>query len=70
MLKHLAAGIASGLGLLGSGLGMAWMAGRGLEAIGRNPLAKSKVQVNMYIGMVLGLVAAGLSIFAAFIITK
>ena len=70
VLKHLAAGIASGLGLLGAGLGMAWMAGRGLEAIGRNPLAKSKVQVNMYIGMVLGLVAAGLSIFAAFIITK
>ncbi|PIX99460.1 hypothetical protein COZ22_02430 [bacterium (Candidatus Howlettbacteria) CG_4_10_14_3_um_filter_37_10] len=70
VLKNLAAGIASGLGLLGSGLGMAWTTGRGLEAIGRNPLAKSKVQVNMYIGLALGLLAAGFSIFAAFLITK
>lgn len=69
-LKYFAAGIASGLGLLGAGLGMAWMAGRGLEAIGRNPLARSKVQVNMYIALFLGLVAAVLSVVAAYLIAK
>lgn len=69
-IKYIAAAIAAGLGLLGSGLGIAWMAGRGLEAIGRNPLAKSKVQVNMYIAMFIGLIAAILSVVAAFLILK
>ncbi len=69
-VKYISAGIASGLGILGSALGMAWMAGRGLEAIGRNPLAKSKIQTNMYIAMFLGLIAAVLSVVAAFLITK
>lgn len=69
-LKFFAAAIAAGLGLLGSGLGMAWMAGRGLEAIGRNPLARSKVQVNMYIALFLGLLAAVLSVVAAYLISK
>lgn len=68
--KYFGAGIAAGLGLLGAGLGMAWMAGRGLEAIGRNPLAKSKVQVNMYIALFLGLLAAAMSIVAAFLIAR
>jgi len=70
VLRYLAVGIASGLGLLGSGLGMAWIAGRGLEAIGRNPLAKSKIQVNMYIGLFIGLLAAVMSIAVVFFITK
>lgn len=69
-IKYISAGIAAGLGVLGSALGMAWMAGRGLEAIGRNPLAKSKVQMNMYIAMFLGLLAAILSVVAAFLITR
>lgn len=69
-MKYFAAAIAAGLGLLGAGLGMAWMAGRGLEAIGRNPLARSKVQVNMYIALFLGLVSAVLSVVVAYLITK
>lgn len=68
-VKFISAGVASGLGLLGATLGMAWMAGRGLEAIGRNPLAKSKIQINMYIAMFLGLLTAVLSVVAAFFIT-
>ncbi|OQA02671.1 MAG: F0F1 ATP synthase subunit C [bacterium ADurb.Bin400] len=68
--KFLAAGIASGLGLLGSALGIAWISGRGMEAIGRNPLARSRVVVNMYIGIFIGIVAAVLSIFVAFLITR
>lgn len=67
--KYISAGLAAGLGVLGSGLGMAWMAGRGLEAIGRNPLAKTRVQTNMYIAMFLGLLAAALSVVAAYLIT-
>lgn len=69
-MKYFAAAIAAGLGLLGAGLGMAWMAGRGLEAIGRNPLARSKVQVNMYIALFLGLISAVLSVVVAYLITK
>ncbi len=69
-LKYFAAALASGLGLLGAGLGMAWMAGRGLEAIGRNPLARSKVQVNMYIALVLAFLASAFSVVAAWIIVK
>ncbi len=69
-MKYFAAAIAAGLGLLGAGLGMAWMAGRGLEAIGRNPLARSKVQVNMYIALFLGLISAVLSVVAAYLITR
>jgi F0F1-type ATP synthase membrane subunit c/vacuolar-type H+-ATPase subunit K len=69
-LKYISAAISSGLGLLGSALGMAWMTGRGLEAIGRNPLARSKIQINMYIALFIGLVAAALSIVAAFLIIK
>lgn len=69
-LKYISAGIASGLGVLGSALAMAWIAGRGLQAIGRNPLAKGKVTINMYIGLIVGLAMAVLSIVAAFLIVK
>ncbi len=69
-LKYFAAALASGLGLLGAGLGMAWMAGRGLEAIGRNPLARSKVQVNMYIALILAFITSAFSVVAAWIIVK
>ncbi len=69
-IKFLGAGFAAGFGILGSALGMAWMAGRGLEAIGRNPMAKSKVMVNMYLGLILGLITGVLSLAAAFIIAR
>lgn len=69
-LKYISAGIAAGLGVLGSALGMAWIAGRGLQAIGRNPLAKGKVTINMYIGLIIGLAMAVLSIAAAFLIVR
>ncbi len=68
--KYLAAGLASGLGLLGSGLGIAWIVGRGMEAIGRNPLAKTKIQVNMYIGIIIGIIAVACSLVATFLIMK
>lgn len=46
-IKSLAAGLAIGLGTIGSGIGMGILAGKALEAIGRNPEAAPKIQSNM-----------------------
>lgn len=67
-LKNMAAGIAAGFGLLGSAIGIGIMSGRGLEAIGRNPMAKGKVQLNMYIGLIISAAVALLALFAALMI--
>ncbi|MEI6498706.1 MAG: hypothetical protein WCO23_01960 [bacterium] len=68
--KYTAAGLSAGLGLLSAGLGIAWMIGRGMEAIGRNPLAKSKIQVTMYIGIIIGIIVLAGSVAATFLIMK
>ena len=65
LLRSLAAGISSGFGLLGAAVGIGILASKGLEAIGRNPFAKGKVQMHMYISMFVGLIVAFLSIVAA-----
>lgn len=69
-VKYIGAGLAAGLGLLGSILGIAWMSGRGLEAISRNPMARSKIQVNMYISIFVGVLIAAFSVVATFLIAK
>jgi F0F1-type ATP synthase membrane subunit c/vacuolar-type H+-ATPase subunit K len=68
LLRNIAAGLASGMGLLGSAIGIGIIVSRGLEAIGRNPMAKGKVQANMYISIVVSLVIAALAVGAAVII--
>lgn len=68
LIRTLAAGLAAGAGLFGAAVGIGIMSGRGLEAIGRNPMAKGKVQMNMYIGIAVSLVVASLAIVAAVII--
>lgn len=68
LIRSLAAGIAAGAGLFGAAIGVGVLAGRGLEAIGRNPMAKGKVQMNMYISIVVSLIIASLAIVAAVII--
>lgn len=65
LLRNLAAGIASGFGLLGAAIGIGILSGRGLEAIGRNPTARGKVQLTMYISWVVGLLVALMAIVAA-----
>lgn len=50
-LKDLAVGLAIGLGGLGPGLGIGILAGKAMEAIGRNPEASSKIQTNMILGI-------------------
>jgi F0F1-type ATP synthase membrane subunit c/vacuolar-type H+-ATPase subunit K len=42
--KYIAAGLAAGIGILGACIGGGIMVSRGLEALGRNPFAKSKLQ--------------------------
>lgn len=45
--KALAIGLTIAIGGLGPGIGIGIMAGKAMEAIGRNPEATSKIQTNM-----------------------
>lgn len=49
--KELAIGIMMGLGMIGPAIGMGNLVGKGLEAVGRNPEAASKIQTNMILGL-------------------
>ncbi len=51
VMKQLAAAIAIGLGALGPGIGIGIIGGNAMEAIGRNPEATSKIQVNMILAI-------------------
>ena len=50
-MKLLAMGLTIAIGGLGPALGIGILAGKGLEAIGRNPEAAGQVQNNMILGM-------------------
>ena len=50
-MKYLAAGIAIAIGSLGPGIGIGMLAGKALEAIGRNPEAGSMIQTNMILAI-------------------
>ena len=45
--KLIGTGLAMGLGAIGPGIGIGILAGKALEAIGRNPEAANKIQTNM-----------------------
>ena len=45
------AALAMGLGALGPGIGLGILAGKALEAIGRNPEAQGKVQTTMILAI-------------------
>ena len=49
--KSIAAAIAIGLGALGPGLGIGILAGKAMEAIGRNPEAAQKIQTSMILAI-------------------
>ena len=51
-LTTLAAGLAMGLGAIGPGIGIGLIAGKAVEAIGRNPEATPKIQTAMILGIV------------------
>jgi F-type H+-transporting ATPase subunit c len=50
-LTTLAAGLAIGLGALGPGLGIGMLAGKAMEALGRNPEAQGAIQQNMILAI-------------------
>lgn len=49
--KLIAAALAIGLGALGPGVGIGLLAGKAMEAIGRNPEAAGTVQTNMILAL-------------------
>ncbi len=69
-VQFIGAGLAAGIGILGASIGGGYMASRGLEAIGRNPFAKGKLQFNLYSSLVAFVVAAGIALGAAFLILQ
>ncbi|MBI1971470.1 MAG: ATP synthase F0 subunit C [Candidatus Wildermuthbacteria bacterium] len=50
-LKSLGAALAIGLGALGPGIGIGLLAGKAMEAIGRNPEATPKIQTGMILAI-------------------
>lgn len=50
-MKLLASALAIGLGALGPGLGIGMLAGKAMEAIGRNPDASGQIQTNMILAL-------------------
>jgi F-type H+-transporting ATPase subunit c len=50
-VKSIAAALAIGIGSIGPALGIGLLAGKGLEAVGRNPEAASKVQTAMILAI-------------------
>jgi F-type H+-transporting ATPase subunit c len=49
--KILGMAIAVGLGVIGPGIGIGIVAGKALEAMGRNPEASGQIQTTMFIGI-------------------
>jgi F-type H+-transporting ATPase subunit c len=50
-LTPLAAALAIGLGAIGPGLGIGILAGKAMEALGRNPEASGTIQTNMILAI-------------------
>ena len=50
-MQAIAAALAIGLGAIGPGIGIGIIAGKALEAMGRNPEASNKIQTNMILGI-------------------
>lgn len=50
-MESIAAALAIGLGAIGPGIGIGIIAGKALEAIGRNPEAANRIQTNMILGI-------------------
>lgn len=49
--KSIAAAIAIGLGAIGPAIGIGLLAGKAMEAIGRNPEAEGKIRTNMILAI-------------------
>lgn len=68
MSTDFAVALIMAFGTMGPGLGIGIIAGKGLEAIGRNPEAASKIQTNMILGLAFAEAIAIYSLVMALII--
>lgn len=50
-VKLLGMALATGLGVIGPGVGIGIIAGKALEAIGRNPEVENTIRINMFLGI-------------------
>lgn len=66
--KTLGMALAVGLGVIGPGIGLGILAGKALEAIGRNPEASSTIQTTMFIGIAFTEALAIFALVVGFII--
>lgn len=66
--KLLGMGLAVGLGAIGPGVGIGLIAGRAIEAIGRNPEAQGKIMATMFIGIAFTEALAIFALVVGFII--
>jgi len=66
--KTFAAALTIGLGALGPAIAIGWMAGKALEAIGRNPESASKVQSSMILAIAFAEAIAVYALVVALII--
>ncbi len=67
-IKSLAAAIAIGVGAIGPGIGIGLLAGKALEAIGRNPEASGKIQSAMILAIAFAEAVAIYALVVALII--
>lgn len=49
--KSMAAAFAIGIGAIAPAIAIGWLAGKAMEAIGRNPEAESKIRTNMILAI-------------------
>src|SRR5690606_21463750 len=63
--RNIASGAVASVGFAGAALGFAWSMARGLEAIGRNPYAKTKIISSLLLALLISIGFAGLSFLVA-----
>jgi F0F1-type ATP synthase membrane subunit c/vacuolar-type H+-ATPase subunit K len=68
--SKLAFAVITGLGLLGSLVMLGLVSGRGLQAIGRNPLAKKQIFMNLYLNAGIAVIAAFISVALALLLKR
>ncbi|MGH2632872.1 MAG: ATP synthase F0 subunit C [Tepidiformaceae bacterium] len=70
--KAIGAGIAMGFGAIGPAVGIGFLTGKAMEALGRNPEARGAIQTNMILGIAfaeaIGIYALLTAIIIAFVI--
>ena len=67
-LSVLGAGLAFGLGAIGPGIGVGFVAGKAIEGMARQPEMAGRIQTTMFIGMALAEAIALLGFVLAFVL--